>query len=485
MAERLIRTRGSVGRRIWRRRRRKTGPKDLGGGHSDADARARDAAQPKRSDLGSIHAGLDDAIHNVHAVHAVHAHEGDLSRGLEGASAAATPVQPAARAPRQGLFARLKSLLGAGKGPTPAVSVASSMDPARDPAAAVLAVPRGVARLDAFERAVSETPPDSPAFRPLALAFHKELRVLSEGAGIDLALLERRVEQCARALVAAGEDEHAGNLLLRLGRRHQAAALFVSAGAIDSLEETYAQIRWDEGGARHEARLAFERFESLFLVHMRGPALQCLERALSLWGDNPVFAEVHQAFLARLGTPWRLALTSGADGVRIVGQWPLVIGRGEDAAVRLSSPLLARAHAQLELVGAAPVLVDLAGRGTTRVAGDVVRERLALPHEEVELDLGGVRVQARPAPGGLWLWPALAPAQRTLAVIAPPVQLPQPARHEALTGVRIAFDAHGRAMVEPPALLHLDALRRPTLLLQGDKLSLPGEAGAWTVVKPE
>jgi tetratricopeptide (TPR) repeat protein len=434
--DRIVRDRGSVGRRIWRRRRRRTSGDAAGDAHKSAP---------------------DETL----------APDRPIFDEPEPAPAPATPQ-------KRGLFGALFGKREPKKPPADPPYLV--VDPTRD----VLAVPRGAARLDAFERAIRSCPPGTPQFRALALAFHRELSALAEHAGVDLSLYESRVEACAQALIAAGEDERAGTLFLRVGRRHQAAELFVAAGAIDALEEAHAQIHWDEGGAKLEARLSFDRFEALFLVGQREQAFDALERAHQLWKDNPIYADVRKGFVERLGQPYRLVLTSGSQQVVVLGAWPVVIGRGEDAGVRLTSPLISRAHLQIELTRAGPVVVDLESRGGTRVSGTALVGRQPLS-AGAAIDMGGVVVESRAEADGIWLTPTLAPERKTLAATSVTVTVPLP---DGGPGPSLRFDQRGRAVLMPPAQLNGEAVAaRPTILLEGDRVTTPTAAAYWIVAK--
>jgi tetratricopeptide (TPR) repeat protein len=460
MVDRIVRERGSVGRRIWRRRKRR-----VAAAASDA------SASSSTSVSGTAQAAPDGMLEIEEDVEEEEQEDLDEGPFPEPLPAPPTP------APKKGFFASLFGRSDKAKAPVEPPYLV--VDPTRD----VLAVPRGAARLDAFERAIRTTPTGTPQFRALALAFHKELHALADHAGVDLSLYETRVEACAQALIAANEEERAGTLFLRVGRRHQAAELFVAAGAIDALEEAHAQIQWDEGGARQEARLAFERFEALFLVGMREPALLSLEKAHRLWKDNAVYAEIFRTFQERLGKPFRLSLSSGKQELVLVGKWPVILGRGEDVEVRLQSPLISRAHLQIELAGDTPVVVDLESRGGTRVgqAPLVGRQALSMNAERgPSIDMAGVVVDTALRGGALWLSPALAPEQRTLAALGARVTIPAPGS-TAAEGVTVRFDAKGRAVVEQPATLNGEPLRRPTLLLEGDKVGVAG--WTWTVAR--
>ncbi|MBI1948878.1 MAG: FHA domain-containing protein [Deltaproteobacteria bacterium] len=446
---RLVKDRGSVGRRIWRRRKRRGPAAPMGTAAAEAGELDRDLVDGEADD-------------------------------------AATFEEPDEEGPRPsgGMLAAVRALFSRRKqGVTPR-SVAPSSEPSYlviDPTRDVLSVPRGAARLDAFERALAETPAGTPQQRALALAYHRELSGLAEGAGVDLSLLEARVERCAQALIGAGEEERAGTLFLRVGKKHQAAELFLQVGAIDALEETHAQIHWDEGGARHQARLELERFEALWLVGARDQAFEALTRAHSLWPENPIYAEMHARFVERLGKPRRLRLRARDHERLILGTWPLVVGRGEEAALVLQSPMLSRAHVQVERKDGALVVRDLDSRGGTRVDG-VTLVGTAPLRERAVIDMGGVVVETAPLEGGVLFWAALAPSARTVALtaervlIAAPGAAPNATLIAGVGGLRVGFDVRGRAVVEPPAKLGGEAVRRATLLLEGDVVS----DGAWS-----
>lgn len=83
---------------------------------------------------------------------------------------------------------------------------------------------------------------------------------------------------------------------------------------------------------------------------------------------------------------------TGAAGPRLVWTRPdgeevefplegeaVIVGRDEDATVRVREPLVSRQHARLERRGEEWVVVDLDSTNSTRVNGEVVHER-ALRH---------------------------------------------------------------------------------------------------------
>ena len=54
---------------------------------------------------------------------------------------------------------------------------------------------------------------------------------------------------------------------------------------------------------------------------------------------------------------------------------PLVVGRDDDADIRVNEPLVSKAHARIEPRGAAWVVYDLGSTNLTRVNGEVVYEK--------------------------------------------------------------------------------------------------------------
>jgi hypothetical protein len=139
--------------------------------------------------------------------------------------------------------------------------------------------------------------------------------------------------------------------------------------------------------------------------------------------------------------------------------------------------MLSRAHVQVERKDGALVVRDLDSHGGTRVDG-VPLVGTAPLRERAVIDMGGVVVETAPVEGGVLFWAALAPSARTVALTAERVLIATPgaAPTEAVGGLRVGFDARGRAVVEPPAKLGGEAVRKATLLLEGDVVG----DGAWT-----
>lgn len=95
------------------------------------------------------------------------------------------------------------------------------------------------------------------------------------------------------------------------------------------------------------------------------------------------------------------------DGERV--EFPLeaavlVVGRDDDADIRIDEPLVSRAHARLERRGAGYVVQDLGSTNLTRVNGDVVAERALCDGDELRFGRACCRYRTaaaseQPTPG--------------------------------------------------------------------------------------
>jgi tetratricopeptide (TPR) repeat protein len=374
-----------------------------------------------------------------------------------------TPGSPSA--PPRGLWARLFGRSPAETPPpssAPASSSSSSSNANGASIEVILAIPRGVTRWDAFEQRLSQLVPGTAEHRVVALAYHRELVALVAESQVDLALFEARVQACAHSLVAAGEEEKAGSLLARIGRRHQAAELFAKAGAIDALEEAHAELAFAEGGPRLDARLAFERFEALFLVGRRTEALAALERAVALW-ENPVYVEVKEGFLGRLPSPRQTTWRAGADVVHLTRQLPLVLGRSADSVVRIDSPLVSRAHVEIRRHAGELVLRDLVSSAGTRLDGQPLTGSQPLSSHGT-IDLAGVVIDYDLTASRLLMRPRLRPQEHTLVMRGAQID-------EPLLGCAVSvIDGRLHVCENDAVWLNDEVVRHDMLVLIGDRL---------------
>ena len=76
---------------------------------------------------------------------------------------------------------------------------------------------------------------------------------------------------------------------------------------------------------------------------------------------------------------------------------PLLVGRDEDADIRVDEPLVSRAHARIERRGTSFFVLDLGSTNLTRVNGDPVHERELRDGDEVRFGRARCRFVCPPA----------------------------------------------------------------------------------------
>jgi pSer/pThr/pTyr-binding forkhead associated (FHA) protein len=75
-----------------------------------------------------------------------------------------------------------------------------------------------------------------------------------------------------------------------------------------------------------------------------------------------------------------------ADGTEVpfdLRPQPMLVGRDDDADIRVDEPLVSRAHARIEARGEGYVVLDLGSTNLTKVNGAVVSERVLENGDEV------------------------------------------------------------------------------------------------------
>ena len=75
----------------------------------------------------------------------------------------------------------------------------------------------------------------------------------------------------------------------------------------------------------------------------------------------------------------------------------MLIGRDEDADIRVDEPLVSRAHARIERRGTSFFVLDLGSTNLTRVNGDPVHERELRDGDEVRFGRARCRFVSPPA----------------------------------------------------------------------------------------
>jgi tetratricopeptide (TPR) repeat protein len=385
-----------------------------------------------------------------------------------------------------GFWTRLKRFFGAPPGVVEKTH--ASVPPADDPLREILALPRGIPRLDAFENALASMPPGTHGHRLLTQGLYGHLTELAEDARVDLGLLAQRARRCAEALVDAGELEKAAELFARIGKGHRAAELFASTGAIEALEAVNRAEDTDRatGSNRQKggdpdpifkAHLAYQRFETYFAVGLRDKALDALKEALALDPENGAYAEIHRGVEDRLPQKGHLHLQCDGHHRFLRRGWPVHIGRAEDSHLQVKSPVVSREHAEIVPEGEGLKLVNLSSADGLHLDDQAVQKASPLP-EQGTLNLGGVQVRFEVVPSVLNLWPAIDEKRITCCARSDPFKVPLPDG----MGAAFSFGSDGRARIVPDSsvLLDGDAVAHPTLLLFGDALEIAGRV--WRVV---
>lgn len=87
------------------------------------------------------------------------------------------------------------------------------------------------------------------------------------------------------------------------------------------------------------------------------------------------------------------------DGSRVVfvlEREMTLVGRGEEADVRIDEPLVSRLHARIELRAGRYFVVDLGSTNLTRVNGEVVQEREIRDGDELLFSRARCRLRQAP-----------------------------------------------------------------------------------------
>jgi pSer/pThr/pTyr-binding forkhead associated (FHA) protein len=86
------------------------------------------------------------------------------------------------------------------------------------------------------------------------------------------------------------------------------------------------------------------------------------------------------------GRPAARLVWERADGSHLdfpLGPTPMIVGRDDDADIRVDEPLVSRAHARIEPRDGGYAVLDLGSTNYTRVNGDVVAEQILRHGDEV------------------------------------------------------------------------------------------------------
>jgi hypothetical protein len=125
------------------------------------------------------------------------------------------------------------------------------------------------------------------------------------------------------------------------------------------------------------------RVTSGFADGRRAPALPDARPEMTL--VHPVPPAVPPGLVLRVAAPGRPARDVALDGR------PLTIGRATDVELVLADPMASRRHARLSTRGGRLVLSDLGSTNGTRVNGQLIREAVVGPGDQI--DVGATRLE--------------------------------------------------------------------------------------------
>jgi tetratricopeptide (TPR) repeat protein len=272
-------------------------------------------------------------------------------------------------------------------------------------------------RLHHLARAVRHAPEgtDPAGAREVKLRYYRARRALL-GAAAAGSTQRNELAEIGRAFEALDALDEAARTYREAGDDEARLRVLVAAGEIDGVEEVLASVRGRESSARKEQEIRAVA-EHLWATGQRDQAARTLAGPLLEAGAPGVGGHETVAGSAKLLD--RLANDRArVRGTRVVETFPgssegevtwvfgerVVVGRADDATIRIPSPLVSRRHlvlfrgpdggCELENVGA-----------STLLAGAQVGRRLSV-YGYTKLELGPVHVE---------LWPLFDTAEETSA----------------------------------------------------------------------
>jgi predicted component of type VI protein secretion system len=157
--------------------------------------------------------------------------------------------------------------------------------------------------------------------------------------------------------------------------------------------------------------------------------------------------------------------------VRLTSRYPLVLGRSEDSAVRIDSPLVSRAHVDIQRRAGELVLNDLVSSGGTLLDGRPMQGPTPLSAGGT-IDLAGVVIDYEVSSARLLIRPRLRPREVTLGMRSDVLD-------DSLLGFAVRIDGNRfRLVADGRARLNADVVRTDTLLLVGDRIVVSGRTWA-------
>ena len=194
---------------------------------------------------------------------------------------------------------------------------------------------------------------------------------------------------------------------------------------------------------------------------LRTQALEALRDAVRQWPDNAIYREVLEGIENRYPQTGVIELQSAGTITCYTYRWPLIIGRGEEAALRLSSPMVSRAHAEIALLGDQPYARAISDKGGLRYRGEDQQPAALTGHGVLEI--AGVPIDCEVSEVSVKLQPVHEEGRSCIGLLKPDWL------HD---GIQLRRDEEDRIVIrqQPNVTLNGDAVHQDTPLLIDDEI---------------
>jgi len=180
---------------------------------------------------------------------------------------------------------------------------------------------------------------------------------------------KRRLAEAASRLERFDRPSEAAEAYGILGRRDDQARCLQLAGEVEQLEELLSET--NEADEREsQLRRLLSDYENALRYGARLEARKALREASRIAPDERSVSELLRRLESRMPPASRVGLIIGDQRVRVVGRLPAVVGRGDDAEIRVRGTSVSRRHCEIALGGDGTLVIrDLDSRNGTLVRG--------------------------------------------------------------------------------------------------------------------
>ena len=191
----------------------------------------------------------------------------------------------------------------------------------------------------------------------------------------------RDLSEAAELLYSGEAWADAGDAFIELGERQRAAQAYSRGGLLDRVEDTLATEEREHSRAR-QVDAGLRDYELYLQGGQRDRAVAALEACVEAAEQKGDYRRLLEELRAALISNGRLALQFGATRLLILGRFPLVLGRDEEACdMVVRGPSVSRAHAQISVADGKVLLADRRSRNGTLLGGLPIASEIPLPSE--------------------------------------------------------------------------------------------------------